>query len=48
MEIKIFIKLSFQSHFNHKIPYFFLHTTVSPRAKKPFELKYMQHIVIIY
>ena len=26
----------------------FLYNTVSPRAKKPFELKYMQHIVIIY
>ena len=28
------------------IPY--LYGTVSPRAKKSFELKYMQHIVIIY
>ena len=26
----------------------FLYNMVSPRAKKPFELKYMQHIVIIY
>ena len=43
-----FIKLLFQSHFFIMYLISFLHTTVFPRAKKPFELKYMQHIVIIY
>ena len=28
--------------------FFFISRYHSPRAKKPFELKYMQHIVIIY